>query len=204
VFKEGDVVFSEGSPGGEMYVLVSGEVELRKRVGSGERVLKIVKEPNDFFGEMALVDDAPRSATAVASAPTELLLVNQASFEHMVTTNGQFAVKIIKVLSERLRNANAEIRHLVETSPREQFKQGMVEFAMKHGETTYNKGLRVDVAEMKAWIHQHLGMPEKEIEAHLFRLIKANDTKFSSSESKSRKQIVLNEEFLNRTSSRGV
>ena len=62
ILRTGETVFAEGDAGDIMYVLLEGAVELRKKVGKGETVLKTVSTPNDFFGEMALIDDRPRSA----------------------------------------------------------------------------------------------------------------------------------------------
>lgn len=186
-----------------MYVLISGEVEIKKRVGSGQRLLKVVNQPNEFFGEMALVDDSPRSATAITSADTELLAVNQASFEYMVTNNGGFALKIIKALSDRIRNSNLEITDLIDTSPRDRFVLGLVDFAGKHGEPTYNKGIKINIEEMAGWVNESLGMPRKEIDAYLYRLIKTNETPYASTAQKSQDSIVLPAEFLARHERRG-
>ncbi len=199
----GEMVFAEGSDGDEMFVLLSGEIEIKKRVGSGQRLLKVINQPNEFFGEMALVDQSPRSASAVASEASELLVVNQAAFEHLITTNGQFALKIIKTLSERIRRSNLEITELIDTSPRDRFVLGMVDFAIKHGEQIYNKGFKINIEEMTSWCNASMGMPRKEIDAYLYRLIKTNDVPFASTAKKSQDHIVLSEEFVARHNRRG-
>ena len=202
-FAEGETVFAEGSRGDEMFVLMSGEVEIKKRVGSGQRLLKVVNQPNEFFGEMALVDNSPRSASAIASAESTLLVVDQAIFERMVTTNGQFALKIIKTLSDRIRSSNMEISDLIDTSPRDRFVLGMVDYALKHGEKLYNKGYKINIAEMCAWCNASMGMPKKEIDAYLYRLIKTNDVPFANTAQKTQDHVVLSEEFVARHNRRG-
>jgi CRP/FNR family transcriptional regulator, cyclic AMP receptor protein len=197
-FAAGDTIFAEGSRGSEMYILVSGEVEIKKRVGEGQRLLKVVNQPNDFFGEMALLDDSPRSASAVAAQQTELVPVNQRAFEHLILNNGPFALKIIKALSERIRRSNVEISELIDTAPRDRFLFGMVDFAVHSGERLYNKGYKINIEQMKEWVNKQVGMPMKEIDAYLYRLIRTNDTPFASTAKKTQDHIVLTEDFVAR------
>jgi len=192
------IVFREGEKGDQMYILVSGAVELRKKVGTGEQLLKVVSTPNDFFGEMALVDQGIRSATAVAQKESRLIVVDQPTFERLILTNGQFALKIIKVLSARIRASNAQISELIELMPRERFIRGMVDFALHHGEPMYNHSVKVNVEQMKEWVNSHLGMPLKEIEGHVYRLIKTNETPFASTASQTKDHIVLTPDFIAR------
>ena len=118
-FESGEVIFREGEPGDRMYILLAGAVELKIKVDRGETVIKTIDTPNEFFGEMALIDERPRSATAVALRRTNLLAVDGPTFEAMILTNGKFALKIIKVLSERIRRSNEQVSDLIETMPRE-------------------------------------------------------------------------------------
>ena len=64
-FPAGAVLFEEGQPGRDMYIIVSGEIEIRRQVGGSERVLAVLPA-GEFFGEMAILNGRPRSATAVA------------------------------------------------------------------------------------------------------------------------------------------
>lgn len=116
-FGAGDLVFKEGDPGNNMYVLLSGQVELTKRAEGGLQLLKCVDTPNDFFGEMALIDSQPRSATATATADTRLLLVTDSTFEQLLRTNGDFAIKLIRVLAARIRDTNLSLSEVAPTSP---------------------------------------------------------------------------------------
>ncbi len=102
-YDSGEIIFREGEPGNKMYVLMAGAIELKKKLDKGETLIKTICEPNDFFGEMALIDDKPRSATAISVKRSNILVVDGAAFEAMILNNGKFALKIIKVLSERIR-----------------------------------------------------------------------------------------------------
>jgi CRP/FNR family transcriptional regulator/CRP/FNR family cyclic AMP-dependent transcriptional regulator len=118
-YGKGDVIFKEGEKGDLMYVLLEGAVELKMKVEGGETVIKTVDTPNDFFGEMTLLDERPRSATAIASLPTKVLAVDGPTFESMILSNGKFALKIIKVLAARIRRSNVQISELIETMPKD-------------------------------------------------------------------------------------
>jgi CRP-like cAMP-binding protein len=100
-FKAGDVIFSSGDEGEDMFVVKSGEVELRV----GGDTVEVVKE-DGFFGEMALIEEGPRTATAVAKTACTLIPINEKRFEFMVHETPLFALHMLKGLSRRLRNVN--------------------------------------------------------------------------------------------------
>lgn len=100
-FKKGDVIFSEGDLGEEMYIVRSGKVGLR----IGGNLLYTVDQ-DEAFGEMAIVDDAPRSAAAFALEDCEVVAIGQQRFLQAVQANPVFAFLMLKVLSHRLRATN--------------------------------------------------------------------------------------------------
>lgn len=98
----GSIIFQEGQPGGEMYIVKQGEVELRVH----GRPVEIVPAEG-FFGEMAVIEGGQRSATAIARTDCTLIPVNAKRFEFMVHEIPFFAVHVMKGLARRLRNFNA-------------------------------------------------------------------------------------------------
>jgi CRP/FNR family transcriptional regulator, cyclic AMP receptor protein len=108
-FPAGAVIFEEGDPGSRLYVLQTGRVRIVKRNGPRQVTLAQLG-PGEFFGEMALLDRQPRSATAVVDEPARLLELDEAAFERMVTERGEVALGILRRLSRRLRDANRQIR----------------------------------------------------------------------------------------------
>lgn len=101
-FAAGDVIFSAGDEGDAMYVIKVGEVELHV----GSRIVETVGSQG-FFGEMALIEGGPRTATAVARTACSLIPINQRRFEFMVHEVPFFAINVMKVLSRRLRAVDA-------------------------------------------------------------------------------------------------
>ncbi|HUW40777.1 MAG TPA: Crp/Fnr family transcriptional regulator [Rectinemataceae bacterium] len=196
IFEPGERIFTEGEEGDVMYVLLEGSVDLKKRVEGGQAVLKTVDTPNDFFGEMALLDGSPRSATAEAVRRTRVLAVDGPTFESMILSNGKFALKIIKVLSARLRRSNDQVSDLIETMPRERIARGMVDYALRHGEKIHGGGLKVNADFMKAWINTHLGAAMDEIEAAIYRLLKSEAVAWAPTSAQTKENLVLPEEFV--------
>jgi CRP-like cAMP-binding protein len=100
----GEVIFEEYDMGSEMYVVIEGEVDLTIRG-------KVVETlgPGEPFGEMALIDQAPRTATAIAKTACKLAVIPEKRFLFMVQTTPHFALQIMKVMADRLRRMNQRV-----------------------------------------------------------------------------------------------
>jgi CRP/FNR family transcriptional regulator, cyclic AMP receptor protein len=103
-FKAGDVIFSEGDDAKELFVIQNGQVELRL----DNRVLETLSDYN-IFGEMALIDAAPRSATAVAVTDVKLVPVGEKQFLFLISHTPHFALNVLRVMARRLRASNRTI-----------------------------------------------------------------------------------------------
>jgi len=196
IVEAGEVVFNEGEKGERMYVLLEGSIELKVKVDRGEAVIKVVDTPNDFFGEMALIDGRPRSATAVAAVKSKLLAVDGPTFEAMIVTNGKFALKIIKVLSQRLRSTNEHVEDLIETGPKERITRGMSDFAARHGEVIHDGSYKVKFEDMRTWINGRLGFPLEDIDLLVYRLLKAEAIAWAATSAKTKEHLLLPEAFV--------
>jgi CRP/FNR family transcriptional regulator, cyclic AMP receptor protein len=98
----GGVIFEEGASGAEMFGVVAGEVELRLPNGAVHRL-----GPDDTFGEMAIVDGSPRSATAVAVTDTKLAVIDRHRFLFLIDETPTFALQVMSSIAERLRAASS-------------------------------------------------------------------------------------------------
>lgn len=111
-FSQGSVLFREGEPGREMYVVQQGRVNISKRVGEVEKILSSLG-PGEFLGEMAILNNKPRSATATCAAASRLLVVDAKTFEAMIRSNAEISIRMIKKLAERLQQADEQIENLL-------------------------------------------------------------------------------------------
>ena len=112
---KGTVMIKEGDIGNEMYVVYSGEVEIKKRTRAGDdyTVLRLTAEQNVFFGEIALIDDDRRSATVVATQDSEFLVITKASFLKLGDEYPEIGLpitrEIAKILASRLRKTTGDM-----------------------------------------------------------------------------------------------
>ena len=99
--KAGDVIFREGDQAQELFVIRSGEV----RIQIGNRTIAELSA-DSIFGEVALIDNEPRSATAIAVTDVELVSVSEKQFLFLVSQTPYFALRVMRVLAQRLRATN--------------------------------------------------------------------------------------------------
>ena len=106
-YRKSEVIFSESSTGKDMYIVYSGRVGLYTGGASGYKKLLATVEVGDFFGEMALVDDSRRSATAMAEEDnTQLLVLDKNKFTYLLRHQPDFALVVMGKLCRQLRGAN--------------------------------------------------------------------------------------------------
>ena len=111
-FAPGTVLFREGEPGREMYVVQSGRVNVSKKAGEVEKILASLG-PGEFLGEMSILNNKPRSATATCAEASKLLVIDAKTFEAMIRGNAEIAIRMIKKLADRLAEANEQIENLL-------------------------------------------------------------------------------------------
>ncbi len=110
-YASGDYIFQEGDIGEEMFIIHAGKVNITKRTDEGEKIL-VTLSTGDFFGEMAVIDKAPRSAGAVAEGDTVCIVLNEELFEQQMQRNAKIVKKILKNMSARLRAMNEQLQNL--------------------------------------------------------------------------------------------
>jgi CRP/FNR family cyclic AMP-dependent transcriptional regulator len=114
--KKNEIIFREGDIGDAFYLIVTGSVRISTMVpGVGEEALTILKE-GEYFGEMALIDDAPRSASAIANDDTMLFCIGKDDFRKLLERQTDIAYKLLwiftKTLSARLRKTDEQLKSI--------------------------------------------------------------------------------------------
>ncbi|HEX9944345.1 MAG TPA: cyclic nucleotide-binding domain-containing protein [Thermoanaerobaculia bacterium] len=112
--KAGEYVFREGELGTEMYIINEGKVEILNQVGDEEQLLAVL-EKGDFFGEMSVLEDLPRAASARALTDVRLLQINGSTFDQLLQGNPEIAVRMMRKLSRRLRETDEMLKSVMGT-----------------------------------------------------------------------------------------
>ncbi|MDR1971604.1 MAG: cyclic nucleotide-binding domain-containing protein [Treponema sp.] len=115
-FKPGTIIFSEFEPGDNFYLIQSGRVHLVKIMGEIEKTLDIIG-PSDMFGEMAILENSPRSATAIAVDEVKVLEFNARNFEVLLLGNPQIALRLLRMFCKRIYDAKRRFMTLVLDDP---------------------------------------------------------------------------------------
>ena len=102
VYHPGEIVFEEGEPGRALFVVVEGAVEITRATAHGGAYVLNTLGPGDAFGELALIDDFPRSASARIGAPARLLILYKSDFDALIEGNSRIALVVMRNLSRLL------------------------------------------------------------------------------------------------------
>ncbi len=111
-YPEGAVLFQKGDPGDALYLVLSGKVRIFRESLAGKKKTLAYFHPPQVFGEMSLVEDRPRSATAVAEAPTELLVLYRDYYLQLIRRFPLLAHNLARIVAARLREMNDEVLFL--------------------------------------------------------------------------------------------
>ncbi|MEZ4359297.1 MAG: Crp/Fnr family transcriptional regulator [Kofleriaceae bacterium] len=171
-FPAGSVLFREGDRGTVMYVVQRGEIELRRQVGASERVIAVLSA-GQFFGEMAILKDRPRSATAVVRHDARLLVIGATTFEAMLRARPEIALRIIATLTERIEHANQQIELLLLPTPNHRVVQCLRQFAEEEVAGQQVLGIAILVRKRASDIADRTGLSLPEVHEVLARLAAA-------------------------------
>jgi len=114
-YPDNTLLFCESEPGDELFIIQEGKVKITKIID--EEILLAVLKPGDIFGEMALLDNKPRSASAISYGDVTVLAINKSNFEGMVQAQPQLATRLIQLLSERTWTAYRQLDNLMIRNP---------------------------------------------------------------------------------------
>ena len=168
-FKKGDVLFREGEPGKEMYVIQAGKVNITKTVRDTEKILATLGA-GEFLGEMAILNNKPRSAGATVAEDAKLLVIDPKTFEAMIRGNVEIAVRLIKKLSDRLQEADEQIENLLMRDPNSRVVHYLLQASIKRGkDTPQGKLVSLNLNEL----HGRMGLTVEEVQEAVNKTAKA-------------------------------
>ncbi len=167
-FKKGEVLFKEGDVGKEMFVVQAGKVNITKTVRDTEKVLATLGA-GEFFGEMAILNQKPRSAGAVMADDGKLLVIDPKTFEAMIRGNVEIAVRLIKKLSDRLQEADDQIENLLLRDPSSRVVHFLMQQSRRGKDTPQGKLVTVNLNEL----HNRMGLLLEEVQEAVTKTARA-------------------------------
>jgi CRP-like cAMP-binding protein len=164
-YSPGEIIFSEYEPGDNFYMIQSGRVELVKLFGDVEKILDIIG-PSEMFGEMAILESAPRSATAIALDAVTVLEFNRQNFEILMMGNPQIALRLLKIFAKRIYDSKR--RFMILTLPDPQAK--VADVFLMLDETTpdldrwnESREFKITVEDIARWAGMNLAQTKETI-----------------------------------------
>jgi CRP-like cAMP-binding protein len=162
-FPADTVLFREGETTRDVFILQSGRVKISKRIREIEKLLDVLSEPGEFFGEMSFINNRPRVATATVIEEAKVLVIEPEVFEKMLLANTEIAFRFIKKLAARLEEADAQIENLL----LKDHESRIVHYLAHLVEGTRSQSA-VEVAAMCGW----LGLEEASVREVMDKLAK--------------------------------
>jgi CRP/FNR family transcriptional regulator, cyclic AMP receptor protein len=189
-YPDGGVVVSQEDAGDALFVLVRGKVKVVLYGDSGrEIILSIFKTPGDFFGEMSLLDNEPRSASVIAAEPSRLIVLSRRDFQAHIEAHPRTALRVLTELSRRLRRADAVIGNLALLDVYGRLAGKLRELAAAEGEET-EEGLVLRQRPTQAEIAAMIGTSRETVSRALSDLVRRGHVVMTG------KRLVLRRDFL--------
>jgi CRP/FNR family transcriptional regulator len=132
----GQILFLEGDQGDNIYCIKEGAIKVFVLTPNGKEKILALLGPGDFLGEMALIDEKPRSATAQALENSRVMVLNKASFCAQIKENPLIAYQLIQMLVARLRHTDEQLMSQVSKTARNRVGQGILDLVDKFGANT--------------------------------------------------------------------
>jgi CRP-like cAMP-binding protein len=184
----GKTIFNQDDKAENLFFILSGDVDIYIRVRNSQKKVATLNQ-GDIFGEMAVVDAKPRSATAIAKTNVKALAINIEQLNVIIKTNPSFAIKMIRILSNKLREANDQITELLIKDKRKIVASALVDFSINNGLKTF-KGYKLIIQEFLNSAVTHLGMEKENIRQTINSLLKDGYLIHSA---KSTNEVILTE-----------
>ena len=131
-------VFHEGDPADAVYIVASGKVKIVVTSTDGRDFILTVLGAGQVFGEMALLESAPRSAAVITASQVELLTIHRKDFHQLLSTTPSISRKLLAILSKRLRRANSKMESLAYMDVAGRLARFLLDLARDHGQKLGN------------------------------------------------------------------
>jgi CRP-like cAMP-binding protein len=139
-----EVIFYQGDPGDTFYVILTGQVKVSVSSPEGQEAILVMLDTDESFGELALLDDQPRSATIQATRPTEVLALRKDDFHRLIRQTPDIAFGLLKVMTRRLRDTDQLVQDAAFLDVAERLAKKLLTLIEAHGRRTA-QGIELDL-----------------------------------------------------------
>lgn len=189
-FSPGQIIFHLGDPGGLLYIITSGKVKIAHTTPDGQEALLAILGKGDFFGELALLDESPRSATAESLAVTETLTLHRTEFMRFIDLHPNFARHVLTILARRIRHMNNQISDIFFMDLPGRLARTLLMLGEKHG-VEAEDGIVIDLSLTQTDLAEMTGATRVSVNKALGRFRRQGWVKV-----KGRKFMLINQEAL--------
>jgi CRP/FNR family transcriptional regulator, cyclic AMP receptor protein len=193
-FNRGQIIFHHGDPGGLLYIISKGKVKITHSTPEGQEALLAILKAGDFFGELALLDDSPRSATAEALEPTDTLTLHRDDFRRFIHSNPDFAMQVLQTMARHIRRLNSQLSDIFFLDLPGRLARTLLRLAEKHGQPV-EEGILIDLALTQTDLAEMIGATRVSINKTLGRFrragwIKAKGRRFTILDSAALENLI--------------
>ena len=139
-----EVIFYQGDPGDTFYILLSGQVKVSVSSADGQEAILVMLEQGESFGEFALLDDQPRSATIETTLPTEVLALRKNDFHRLLRQHPEMAIQLLRVMTKRLRATDQLVQDAAFLDVADRLAKKLLQLMETHGRQT-ERGREIDI-----------------------------------------------------------
>lgn len=157
-------IFSQGGPGDALYGVISGRVRIGAVGAGGQEVFLNIMEPDDSFGEIAVIDGMPRTAGAVAMEPTELTAIRRADLFEVLRAEPELSIHLLSLFCDRIRWASDLVEESVFLTPAARLAKRLLSLAQLHGRKT-ERGIEFKISQSE--LAKFLGMSRQNVNEKL-------------------------------------
>ncbi len=144
VFRSGEVIFHRDDPGQVLYIIKEGKVKISLISPEGQEISLVVLGKGEYFGELAILDGLPRSADVIALERVECYTLQRSDFHQAIMKNPKIAIKLLEVLSRRLRTTDQMVEDLIFLDVYGRVAKKLLDLAEAHG-VKVDDGIRIDM-----------------------------------------------------------
>jgi CRP-like cAMP-binding protein len=143
-YERDEVVFYQGDPGDTFYVILDGQVKVSVSSSDGQEAILVMLNAGDSFGEFALLDEQPRSATIETSVPTEAVALRKDDFQRLIHQSPEIALGLLKVMTKRLRDTDQLVQDAAFLDVAERLAKKLLGLIEQHGRVS-PRGIELDI-----------------------------------------------------------